>query len=101
MPLVVEAIDHHPVVARQRLEYARGFIAKRPQRGGGDDSLEALLQIARQIDGRPGPLQSMMRPPPFGRWIRQSNAWPEFPTWHRIPRGTSCSESARCDRSFL
>ncbi len=57
MPLVVEAVDHYPVVARQRLENARGVIAKRPQRCGGDDSLEALLQIARQIDRRSGPLQ--------------------------------------------
>ena len=101
-PSIVEAIDHHPVVAGQRLEDARGFIAQRSQRGGGDDGLQAPLQIAGQIDRRPGPLQFDDEATTV-RAVDQAikRVAGVVPHGTGCPRGTSCSESVRCGRSFL
>jgi hypothetical protein len=55
--LTVEAIDHDPVVACERLENAGCFIAEGAQRGGPDDGLKAPLEMAGEIDRGPGALQ--------------------------------------------
>ena len=52
VPLVVEAIDHHPVVAGQVLEDARGLVAQRAQRRRAEDGLHCVIDMPGEVDWR-------------------------------------------------
>ena len=53
----VEPVDHHAVVAGQRLEHRRRLVREHAKRGGVQDGLRRGLQQGPQFDGSPGFLQ--------------------------------------------
>lgn len=57
MALLVEAIDHDPIVAGEVLEDPGGFVAQRAQGRGGLDGAQRSFDMPGQIDGRSGPFQ--------------------------------------------
>ncbi len=57
MALLVEAVDHDPVVAGQLLEDPGGVVAQATQRHGAQDRLDAGLDMAAQVDRRAGALE--------------------------------------------
>ena len=54
MSLVVEAIDHHPVVAGEVLEDFCRRVAQDPERRSRQDRMHRPIEMTRQIDGRSG-----------------------------------------------
>lgn len=88
--LVIETIDHDPVIASTILEQGRSLLAQRANRGGRADLLERLGDIPGQIDRRSGPLQ-LNDQPSFGRSMQKP-----------VIIGAGASDpAAHCDRHSL